>query len=560
MLVPPKPIYKGQPELWETVIDAIVSKYPFIARGVGIDKVRLSFGNARPDCDNRVLGGLVSLDTFSEWEGIASENQAKAEALRLETERIKTERKECRDKDNADRVELKKRGHTVAENIEPIRAFCDTTDPATLLTELGTTHLSGNNWNWHESSPGRSFELVGDVLKIYAHSMLAHHPDRDTSPINAHRFVLYYLYNLDMTKRGDQRELRCILADRGYGTHPDTYKQAKRAEKAAAVREGLISPLDLCKPADPLPKERPGRVLQTLEQNANEIAKAFEQSVRVVGLRAGTGEGKTEQAVSFAVSGGSVAMSLNTTPLAEQVYSRFDRAETHAFLWRSRWFGYGSSESEKQQVALIPVRERIRKFERGDVLCIKPHLCKKAQDQGVPAPITVCSTCEVQAECRSNRYLSQTPIAQSAQVLCITQRKLFLDPLHRGFFRELSQGQPSDRVCVIDEAKAHELFIECSLSKAVLQQWVIDWSGELLGDFAEQVLTMLEVKKCSPYAIAELVNRFSGKELQTLSKQATRYRVSYERIDRGATDKDTGLGLGTSSPLCSPMVYRLTSR
>ena len=76
-----------------------------------------------------------------------------------------------------------------------------------------------------------------------------------------------------------------------------------------------------------------------LEQNApNEIAKAFEQSVRVVGLRAGTGEGKTEQAVSFAVSGGSVAMSLNTTPLAEQVYSRFDRAETHAFLWRSRWY------------------------------------------------------------------------------------------------------------------------------------------------------------------------------------------------------------------------------
>ena len=150
-------------------------------------------------------------------------------------------------------------------------------------------------------------------------------------------------------------------------------------------------------------------------------------------------------------------------------------------------------------------------------------------------------------KCRSNRYLSQTPIAQSAQVLCIAQPKLFLDPLHRGFFRELSQGQPSDRVCVIDEAKAHELFIECSLSKAVLQQWVIDWSGELLGDFAEQVLTMLEVKKCSPYAIAELVNRFSGKELQTLSKQATRYRVSYERIDRGATDKDTGRVLARHS-------------
>ena len=163
-------------------------------------------------------------------------------------------------------------------------------------------------------------------------------------------------------------------------------------------------------------------------------------------------------------------MSLNTTPLAKQVYSRFQRAETHAFLWRSRWWGYGNSECEKKQINLIPIRQRIRAFERGDLLCIKPHLCKNAQDQGIPAPVAVCATCEVQSKCRSDGYLSQTPIAQNAQVLCIAQPKLFLDPLHSGFFRELSQGQPKDRVCVIDEAKAHELFIECSLSKAVLQQ------------------------------------------------------------------------------------------
>ena len=71
-------------------------------------------------------------------------------------------------------------------------------------------------------------------------------------------------------------------------------------------------------------------------------------------------------------------MSLNTTPLAEQVYSRFDKAETNAFLWRSRWYGY----QNKKQVNLIPLRQRIRAFERGDLLCIKPHLCKASQDPG----------------------------------------------------------------------------------------------------------------------------------------------------------------------------------
>ena len=168
-----------------------------------------------------------------------------------------------------------------------------------------------------------------------------------------------------MTRDSDKRDLRCRLADSGYGTHPDVYRQSKKREKVAAVREGLISPLDLRSVAKPLPveKERPGRVVQTLEQNAPIIEKAFREKARVVGLRAGTGEGKTEGAVSVALDGGAVAMSLNTTPLAEQVYSRFDKAKTHAFLWRSRWYGYGSSETDRKQVSLTPLRERIRKFE-----------------------------------------------------------------------------------------------------------------------------------------------------------------------------------------------------
>ena len=540
MLVLPQPIYKGQSELWETAVDAIVAKYPFIARGVGVDKVRLSFGNARPECENRVLGGVVSSETFSEWQQIASEKQAKAEELRLEQERLKQEERERRDQNSELKTELARRGYTIKEYKNPIVAFCET-DTAGLLTDLGlATRLSGNTWNWHDSSPGRSFELSDGVIKPFSNTMQSASPETDgTKPVNAHRYILYYLHKLDITQNSDRRELRCILADRGYGTHPDAYKKAKREEKVAAVREGLISPLELRPAAKSLPKERPGRVLQTLKENTTVIVEAFKQAVRVVGLRAGTGEGKTEQAVSFAVNGGAVAMSLNTIPLAEQVHSRFDKAETHAFLWRSRWCGYGNSESERKRVSLIPIHERRRSFERGDVVCIKPHLCKAAQDRGVPAPVAVCSTCEVQSDCRSTRYLSQMPNAQNAQVLCIAQPKLFLDPLHRGFFRELSKGQPSDRICVIDEAKAHDLFIDCSLPKAVLQQWVRDWAGEALGDFAEKVLDILEVKTLSPYAIAELVNRFSDKELQTLSKQAARYRVKYERIGRGAKDKDT---------------------
>ena len=61
-------------------------------------------------------------------------------------------------------------------------------------------------------------------------------PESDgTKPVNAHRFILYYLHTLDITKRGDQHALRCILANQGYGTHPDVWEKEKDREKATLL-------------------------------------------------------------------------------------------------------------------------------------------------------------------------------------------------------------------------------------------------------------------------------------------------------------------------------------
>ena len=60
MLVLPEAIHREDDVLWQTIINAVVEKYPFIDKNVGNDEVRLSFGNARQECENRVLGGVVS--------------------------------------------------------------------------------------------------------------------------------------------------------------------------------------------------------------------------------------------------------------------------------------------------------------------------------------------------------------------------------------------------------------------------------------------------------------------------------------------------------------------
>lgn len=545
MLVLPEPIRKGEDHLWQTAIDCAVEKYPFIARGVGIDKVRLSFGNARPECENRGLGGIVCHDTFAQWQQIASEKEAKAAAVRVEAEKQKAESEVRRKKNNALKSKLQSRGYTIAESKDPIGEFCQV-NPEKLLIDSGlATQLSGKSWNWSESSQGRSFELDNGIIKPFSNTMQSASPENDgTKPVNAHRFILYHLYNLDMTKQSDKHDLRCMLANEGYGTHPDDYNKSQRAVKVAAVREGEISPLELRSAVPPLPTEkRADRVLRTIEENAPEIKKAFEQQARIVGLRSATGDGKTETTISIAVDGRHVAITLPSLPAAEQIHERFLDAGCGSVFWKSDFFGYKDERKETNITPDAPFEDRVRAFQSTEVICVNPLLREASEEKGIPAAIGVCQKCRVQADCQKTGYLSQIPAAQFTHVLTIAMPKLFMDPAFAGFFRLLSKRQPKDRLYVIDEAKAHDMFIDCSISKELLQQWVRDWQGEKLGVFAAVALHQLEVKTSDAYDIAEFVSDFDEKDIAILARQASRFRVAYTRIIQSKADPISGNAL-----------------
>ena len=562
MLVLPEPIYREDDVLWETIINAVVEKYPFIDKNVGNDEVRLSFGNARPECENRVLGGFVSHETFTQWTQTAREKEAKAEQLRVETEKQKAENEARRAEKTAITTELKRRGHSIAENKDPIREYCKVNAETLLLDNGLATRLSGNVWNWCESSQGRSFELVDGVIKPFSSTMQSSHPEADsTKPVNAHRFILFHLHNLDITKDSDKRALRCILADQNYGTHPDDYKKAKRVEKVTGVREGLVSPLELRRPEPPLPKERADRVLHTLDENAPEIAKAFSQEARVVGLRSGTGDGKTESVIIEAKNGKRVAITLPNLPVAEQIHNRFLGANCGSALWQSRFHGYKTDNDAPDETKITPdapFEERVRAFHKGAVICVDPLKCEVSQKRGIPAPIGVCMDCPMQADCQKTAYLSQIPAAQSTHVLCIAMPKLFIDPSFSGFFTQLTnppkkdvlpdmdeaepkpkKTKPTQRLHVIDEAKAHDLFIDYSLDKERLQQWVRDWKGHKLGLFAEAVLTLLEVETADPYEIAKAVGNLDDDDIAVMARQASHFRVRYIRSAESRADPET---------------------
>ena len=564
MLLLPEDIYRENEVLWQTIINAVVEKYPFIDKNVGNDEVRLSFGNARPECENRILGGVVSHETFTQWKQIASEKEVKADQLRVETETQTAENKARHAEKNAITTELKRRGHAIAENKDPVREYCQVNAETLLLDNGLATRLSGNVWNWYESSQGRSFDLLDGIMHVFSGTMQGSHPEADsTKPVNAHRFILYHLHTLDITKDSDKHALRCILADLNYGTHPDEYKKAKRVEKVTGVREGLVSPLELRRAEPPLPTEiRAERVMRTVEENEVEIKKAFSQKSRVVGLRGATGDGKTESVILVAKEGKRVAITLPNLLVAEQIHNRFLDAQCGSSLWHSRFHGYKDDKDAPAETKITPestFEERVQAFRQGKVICVDPLKCEVSQKRGIPAPIGVCMDCPVQDECAKNAYLSQIPAAQSTHVLCIAMPKLFIDPSFSGFFTQLSnppkkdvlpdiadtkpkpKTNPKDRLHVIDEAKAHDMFIDYSLDKERLQQWVRDWSGHKLGMFAEMAIQILEVKAktLDPYDLAMLVNDYDDDDIAEMARQAAHFRVRYIRSVESKGDPET---------------------
>ena len=250
LMVLPAPIFKEDSDAWEClIIKDVVKRYPFIASGPAIDRARASYGNGRDGIESRVLGGVISLHQLGKWFAAGKELQAEnARAEAEDEEQRKIQNEQARERRRI-AAELKKRGHdTVAlpsNSDDPIQAYMETDPAAELTRHRFASWEYDNTWNWHESGPGCSFEMENGIIKPYSHSVQQASPNKAlTKPVNAHRFLLWNLYGLDMTEDTDKHQLRCKLADDGYGLHPRIYAEKMRAFNKQAEQAGLLSSRD----------------------------------------------------------------------------------------------------------------------------------------------------------------------------------------------------------------------------------------------------------------------------------------------------------------------------
>ena len=260
-------------------------------------------------------------------------------------------------------------------------------------------------------------------------------------------------------------------------------------DKMCTVRQGKLSPLAIKRPAAVLSHtECVKKVYGTREENSAEVRRVFEMDARVLGVNTEIGPGTDSEVESYLRGGGAICLNIANRYLSETIEQRYEALNLPSFARRRarmyRW----------QEVKDIPIDERMATpFERGNP-CEDADRCRVFALKGGEPEESICPRCPVYTECQERGYLSQTRLLQSAKAQISPTHQLFLDPQHaKGLEQLLDSEDETERICMIDHSKTTigDLFLECELSKAVLEQWAENWRGRVLGNFANAVLNAL---------------------------------------------------------------------
>ena len=128
-------------------------------------------------------------------------------------------------------------------------------------------------------------------------------------------------------------------------------------------------------------------------------------------------------------------------------------------------------------------------------------------------------------------YLSQVSALQDAKVQIIAAPKLFFNPESQNaemWKAVLQRDDETARLCVVDTAKASELFPMYGLPKDVLETWIVNWEGYVLGDFARFLLNAIEIQGTPDSSAVRRVRaavRAFASEADTLVEQMCQVNV-----------------------------------
>ncbi len=330
---------------------------------------------------------------------------------------------------------------------ENISTFIETCDPhAELLRQGLLTESPGvNRYKWHESDSENSCEYVDGKYRIYSATMQATSPGTSgADAVNAHRFYLYVLSGLDLTKDSDKPKIREFLFERGCGSDPKVYTPLDRNGKPRYAVD--------------TEHQHHTSTIET-EQQGNETALAqwiAETETKrgkhlfVNGSAAGTG--KTTVSV---VNPDSIMYIAKTLEEAESVFDLLDKHEQDIVLHRARKFNMNHPDWETLPLGL----------EANQRPCISPHLCD-LHAQRVGTPNAICARCPLFGECQENGYLSQAKRERKAsKVVYAWNECVASDEIFKARVKQVCR---KDDILIVDEVNPLGLTQKRHLDRDIL--------------------------------------------------------------------------------------------
>ena len=389
--------------------------------------------------------------------------------VRAETKQRNREQKQKAKRKKHYQSQRNTQGESSGENIS---AFIEQCDPVAEMVRSGLlTRGRGNEYRWHESEHDRSCDIVEGSLHIFSHSMFDASPHQNINEaVGAHRFYLYQLSGLDMTRDADKPRIREFLFERGYGSDPKVF--GKKQQK-----QGIRKPVKLFK------SEYAG-VLQTLDTARAFLKDVFAKGSKFFAIRTDTGTGKTETGLTYAMTKDVVMPTLSHT-LSSEIVHRGDEKEIYAYGYKG--IGYHPEDSDASYID-----GRVYDAD-GYMSCIQPTRFEIVRNRGFNAYKWVCDNCPVYLECKAVGYLSQPDRARAAQLVALPFPPAFLDPRLRSW-ADLYKPSGRDALILHDDLPLGSLFIEYRLKGDRLRRIHDEWKGTLAAEWAEAVLSSFSLR------------------------------------------------------------------
>ena len=422
----------------------------------------------------------------------AAEQKVLAENTATLTKRRKAEARRKAYQDRKRKSQHNPAGNSEGENISTFIEKCDPV--AEMLRDGLLTSTGGTQYRWHESAHDRSCDILDGTIHVFSNSMSAASPAPGNEPVGAHRFYLYQLCGLDMTRDADKPRIREFLFERGYGSDPKAFI-SKRNRKPIRLHQ----------------KNDAQCVLEPLVKSREKLAEAFNSGKKFLGVRADTVVGKTHNAELYYLKGFAGFFSTPSTDLAKEVHQRFEKAGIRSFRWRGV-----ASEPDGEFPHEKP--------------CMFPDEYIALAEKGRNAYKLLCETCQYRGECDEDGYRSQEENAKAEDVVVAPHKDLLLNPTFRTTAKRILPSHEDDLI-TIDEFDIINSFIKAELTQSCLEYLRDTWHDHELGEFAKQILDAIVVQNAPFTGISHIVATLTGDEREEIITALGQLRIGDEIMD-----------------------------